>query len=178
MKKLLAGMVFLGAVSLPQMVQAQKLVCVNGDELLKESHYAKELKEQLSKKKAELIKKYQQKAQELIAKLKSLQKELSSGLLSEDAQKQKQQEFTKLQQQLQMLQMEAQQEAQKYITEQLQKLDKLTRTALKVLAKTIGFDAAMDCNALLYHSPKIDITPEVAKVIDQLAQQSNSTQKK
>ncbi len=175
MKKLLLGSALIGALALPQAVQAQKLVCVNGDELLKESHYAQELKAQLTKKKAELIKKYQQKAKELISKLKSLQRELSSGLLSEEAQKQKQEEYMKLQQQLQMLQMEAQQEAQRYITKQLQKLDSLTKAAVKALAKTVGFDAAIDCNALLYHSPKIDITPQVAKVIDQLASQNNET---
>ena len=174
MRKLLLGASLLGIFSIAPAVQAGEIVCVNGDELIKESHFAQQLKREVEAKKKEFIEKYQKKAQELVQKLQKLQKELSSGLLSEEAKKQKQEEYIKLQQELQQLQIEAQQEAQKYITEQLQRLDKLTKAALKALAKVKGFEAAVDCNALLYHSPEIDITKDVAKVVDQLAEQTKN----
>lgn len=153
-------------------VNATDVVCVNGNELIKDSQYAQQLKHEIEIKKQQIIVKYRQEAQKLIEQLQKLQKELSSGLLSSEAKKQKQEEYIKLQQRLQLLQLQAQQEVQKYISEQLQKLDKLTKAALKVLAKAKGFDIAADCNNLLYYSPNVDITKDVAKIIDQMVQKN------
>jgi len=179
MKKLLVKGLTLGFLALPLSVGAEEIVCVNGDELLKESHYAQELKQEIIEKRKELMEKYQKKAQEIAQKLKKIQEEVTSGLLSAEAQKQKREEYVKLQQELQTLQFQAQQEAQKFIAEQLQKLDSLTKAALKALAKVKGFKAALDCNSLLYYSKNIDITPEVAKIVDQLApKEGNETEKK
>ena len=178
MRKLLLGASLLGFLSLIPVAQAGEIVCVNGDELIKESQFAQKLKSEIEAKKREFIEKYQKRAQELIQKLQKLQQELSSGLLSEEAKKKKEEEFVKLQQELQTLQIEAQQEAQKYITEQLQKLDRLTKAALKALAKVKGFEAALDCNTLLYYSSDVDITKDVAKVVDQLAEQGEQSNPK
>ncbi len=153
-------------------VNATDVVCVNGNELIKDSQYAQQLKHEIEIKKQQIIAKYRQEAQKLIEQLQKLQKELSSGLLSSEAKKQKQEEYIKLQQRLQLLQLQAQQEVQKYISEQLQKLDKLTKAALKVLAKAKDFDIVADCNNLLYYSPSVDITKDVAKIIDQMVQKN------
>ena len=149
--------------------QSSEIVCVNGDELLKLSSYAQQLKQEVEAKKQEILNKYQQKAKQIVEKLKALQQELSSGLLSEEAKKEKQQEFMKLQAELQSLQMQMQQELRRYITQTLQNLDKLTKAALKALAQTEHFKVAADCKSLLYYDPSVDITKEVAKVLDQLA---------
>ena len=148
-----------------------EFVCVNGDELIKESRYAQKLKQEVAKKREEMLKQFRERAKELVTKIRQIQTELNSGMLSKDAKEEKQKELVKLQQELQMLQFTLQQEAQKYITAQLQKLDKLTKSALKALAKVKGFKVAYDCNALLYYDPSIDITDEVAKILDQLAQE-------
>ena len=153
-------------------VNATEVVCVDGNELIKDSQYAQQLKQEIEVKKQQIIAKYRQEAQKLIEQLQKLQKELSSGLLSPEAKKQKQEEYIKLQQKLQFLQIQAQQEVQKYIFQQLRKLDKLTKAALKVLVKVKGFDMVADCNNLLYYSANVDITKDVARVIDQMVQKN------
>lgn len=165
-----------GAFSLG--AKASEVVCVNGDELFKLSKYAQELKKEADKRRNEILSQYREKAQKLIEKLKSLQKELSSGLLSDEAKKQKQKEFMELQRELQTLQIQTQQEMQNYIKTTLENLDKLTKSALKVLSKTEGFKIALDCNAVLYYDPSADITKEVAKILDQLAKQAKETKTK
>ena len=152
--------------------KAADIVCVNGDELFKLSQYAQELKKEADKKRNEILSQYRQKAQKIIERLKALQQELSSGLLSDEAKKQKQKEFMELQRELQMLQIQTQQEMQRYIKTALENLDKLTKSALKVLSKTEGFKVALDCNSVLYYSPSVDITKEVAKILDQLAKEA------
>ncbi|RTZ61370.1 MAG: hypothetical protein DSZ31_00395 [Gammaproteobacteria bacterium] len=152
-------------------------VCVNGDKLLKESEYAQKLKKEVEKKRKEFIEKFQEKARELVTKIRQLQTELSSGMLSDEAKKEKQKELIKLQQELQMLQITTQQEVQRYITSQLQKLDKLTKSALKALSRVKGFKVALDCNAVLYYDPSVDITDEVAKILDQLAEEAEAEKK-
>jgi outer membrane protein len=163
---------FLGIVGFLNLGYSQNLVCVNGDELIKDSVYASELKQQLEEEQKQFQEKYQKKAQELLNRLKQLQKELQSGLLSDEAKKEKEKEFLKLQKELQQLQFQAQMEAQKLVMEKLKKLDKLTKAALKVLSQTEGFSAAVDCKNLLYYDPSIDITKKVAKILDQLAEKS------
>ncbi len=165
-KKFLPALGFFGILTLGY---SQGLVCVNGDELLKDSVYAAQLKQQLEEEQKKLQEKYKKLAQQIVEKLKKLQKELQSGLLSDKAKQEKQQEFVKLQQQLQQLQFQAQMEGQRLVMEKLKQLDKLTKAALKALAQTEGFEAAIDCKSLLYYDPSIDITKKVAKVLDQLA---------
>ena len=153
-------------------VTAGELVCVNGDKLFELSTAAKQLKSEMEQKRNEIIKDYQAKFQEIQKKLQTLQQELQSGLLTDEAKKQKQKEFIKLQQELQKLQIQAQMELQKFAEQQLKKLDKLVKSSLKALAKTEGFKAVTDCQRLIYYEPDIDITPKVAKVIDQIAKTS------
>jgi outer membrane protein len=148
---------------------ATELVCVNGDELFKLSNAAQQLKKEMEQKRDQIIKNYQNKAQDIQKKLQTLQQELQSGLLTDEAKKAKQEEFIKLQQELQKLQYQAQMELQKFAGQQLKKLDELVKSALKALSKTEGFKAVADCQRLLYADPSIDITQKVAKVIDQIA---------
>ena len=172
LKKVKAALLALsfGAISLG--ANASEIVCVNGDELLKVSQFAQELKKEVEQKREEIISQYQQKAQKILERLKSLQQELSSGLLSDEAKKKKQREYMQLQAQLQTLQMETQQQLQQYLSQTLKKLDQITKAALKVLAKTENFKVAADCKSLLYYDPSVDITKQVAKILDQLARQA------
>jgi len=178
MKKNFLGLVLVitSMVGLP--LSAAEVVCVDGNELLKYSQYGQELKQNVEQKKVEIMTKYRQKAQNLIKKLEKIRNELSSGLLSEDAKKEKQKELVKIQQELQLLQLQAQQEIQMYINQQLQKLDKLAKSALKALSQVKGFEIAIDCNSLLYYSPKVDITKDVAKIVDQLWKKENNVSQK
>ncbi|HIP86756.1 MAG TPA: OmpH family outer membrane protein [Aquifex sp.] len=171
MKKLLQTFLVLSTVGVFTSYGVD-FVCVNGDKLLKESEYAQKLKKEVEKKREKFTENFQEKARQLVKRIRELQNELSSGMLNDEAKREKQKELIKLQQELQMLQITIQQELRKYITSQLKKLDTLTKSALKALAKVKGFKVASDCNALLYYDPSVDITDEVAKVLDQLAEEA------
>jgi Skp family chaperone for outer membrane proteins len=175
LKKVLPALGLFGVLSVGF---STELVCVNGDELLKESTYLSKLDKNF-KEKGKHFQELQKKIQEIVQKLKKLQKELQSGLLSDEAKKQKQQEFIKLQQQLQQLQIEIQYEYSK-LSKEFQKFNQLVtksvKASLKTLAKTEGFKAAVDCKNLLYYDKSIDITAKVAKVLDQFASQTKGVQ--
>ena len=172
LKKLAAfGGVILG-LGLVGKGYAAELVCVNNQVVLEKSTYAQTIKQKLEQKKNELMKKYSEKAKTLQQQLQAIQQQINSGLLSEDAKKEKEKELSRIAQQLQMLQFQMQQEYNQYMEQQLQKLSEVEQAALKALAKTLGFKAAVDCRALLYYSPQIDITDQTIKVMDQMAKQS------
>ncbi len=170
MKKLLAGLAIIGASA--HTLNAADLVCVNGDKLIQESNYAKELKNQLQQKAKELQQQIASKIKAIQNKLSQLQKELQSGVLTKEAKKAKEEEFIKLQQQLQMYQLQYQQQLRAYFQSEFKKLNDLVQAALKALAKTEGFKAAANCKDLLYYDPSIDITTQVVKLVDQLAKQA------
>jgi Skp family chaperone for outer membrane proteins len=172
LKKLAAfGGVILG-LGLVGKGYAAELVCVNNQEVLKVSSYAKSVQEQILKKKQEMMEEFKKKLEPLKQQMEALQKQIQSGLLSQEAVEEKRKELAKLQQQMQLLMMQAQQEYMRYAEEQYQKLTQLEQAALKALEKTLGFKAVVDCQQLLYYSPEIDITNQTAKVIDQLAKQA------
>jgi len=159
--------IFTGVFS-TNVAAATDLVCVNGDELFKLSKAAQQIKQEMEEKRKEILENFKKQAADIQKKLQTLQQELQSGLLTDEAKKQKQEEFIKLQQELQRLQFQAQMELQKFATQQLKKLDQFVKSALKALAQTEGFKAVEDCQRLLYYKPEIDITKEVAKVMDQM----------
>ena len=115
-------------------------------------------------------------SQEIKKKLEKIQQELNSGLLSEEAKKEKQKEYINLQMELQQLQYQLSQELQEYAQKVLKKLDNMTRMAVKALQRTLGFKAVADCNALFYYDKSIDISPMVAKILDQMAKENKSNQ--
>ena len=176
-KKLLlvTGFIGIGAAS---QVYATDLVCVNGDELMEQSNYAKEIKEKLQQRAQELQKQIEAKVKEIQNRLSQLQKELQSGLLTKEAKEAKQKEFIKLQQELQMYQLQYQQQIRMYFQEEFKKLDALVKAALKALAQTEHYKAVANCKDLLYYDPSIDITQSVVKLVDQMAKQSKEKKQK
>jgi Skp family chaperone for outer membrane proteins len=151
---------------------ATELVCVNNQEILEISTYAKHIQQLVQQKEQELKKQLEQKVQPLQQKLMAIQQQIQSGLLSQEAVKQKQQEALKIQQQIQQLVIETQQEYQKFAQEQFDKLTQLEKAALKALSKTLGFKSVIDCRAFIYYTPEVDITEQTAKVMDQLAKEA------
>jgi len=168
-KRVALGFAALGFFSLQ--LNASELVCVNGDKLFKETTYAQKLKGQIQKKAQILQKEFNEKTKSLQEKLKQIQKELQSGLLTKEAKKAKEAEFIKLQRELQMYQLQYQQEMRNYFQSEFKKLNDLVKTALEALSKKEGFKAVLNCQDLLYNNPSIDITDEVAKLVDQLAKE-------
>ena len=155
---------------------SSELVCVSADELFEQSTYAQTLKKQMENKRKEIFQEFSKKAQEIKKKLEKIQQELNSGLLSEEAKKEKQKEYINLQMELQQLQYQLSQELQEYAQKVLKKLDNMTRMAVKALQKTLGFKAVADCNAFFYYDKSIDISPMVAKILDQMAKENKSNQ--
>jgi len=174
-RKLLAGMVLLGSTlggGFFKSSQAVELVCVSGNQLLQESQFAQKIKQQLQQKRNQLIEEFKKKAQELQEKMKKLQEEVTSGLLSKEEREKKEKQLEELNKQLQMLQIQTQQQIMAYTQQQLQLLDKLAKEAIKALSQSLGFKAAIDCTQLLYYDKSIDITPQVAKILDQMAKEA------
>ena len=131
----------------------------------------------MQKKAQQLQKEFNEKTKSLQEKLKQIQKELQSGLLTKEAKKAKEEEFIKLQRELQMYQLQYQQEMRKYFQSQFKKLNDLVKAALEALSKREGFKAVLNCQDLLYNDPSVDITDEVAKLVDQLAKEVQKGEK-
>ena len=168
-KRIVLGLTTVGIATLQ--TNASELVCVNGDKLFKETNYAQQLKEQMQKMAQQLQREFNEKTKTIQEKLKQIQKELQSGLLTKEAKKAKEEEFIKLQRELQMYQLQYQQEMRNYFQSQFKKLNELVKSALEALSKKEGFKAVLNCQDLLYNDPSIDITDEVAKLVDQLAKE-------
>jgi len=167
LKKLAAfGGVILGLVGNGY---AAELVCVDNQRIFELSSYAKSVQEQILKKRQELMSQFQNRIREIQQKITAVEQQIKSGLLSEEAVKQKREELAKLQEQLQRLVIQSQQEWNAYMQQEYEKLGKLEKAALEALSKTMGFKAVVDCQMLIYHSPEVDVTEQTAKVIDQLA---------
>jgi len=161
-----AALGFLGAAN------AAELVCVNNEEILKRSSYALKVQQEVQQKEQELKAALEQKVKPLQEKLNLLQQQIQSGLLSQEAVKQKQEEMLQIQRQIQQMVIETQAEFQKFAQERFQSLDELEKKALEMLARQYGFKAVIDCRALLYYSPEIDMTDETARAMDDLASRS------
>ncbi|NPB05247.1 MAG: OmpH family outer membrane protein [Aquificae bacterium] len=160
------------AVVLSTAAPAAELVCVNGDALMEQTRYAQELKKEVEARVAEIQRRIEEQTEQIREKLETLQKELESGLLSEEVKREKEQEFLRLQEELRRYQVQYQQEVQQYLQQEFLKFNELVKAALKALAQVEGFKAVVNCGDLLYYDPSIDITEEVAKTIDQLAEQA------
>ncbi len=151
------GMLLVAGVS----SYANSFACVDTQEVMQKSTFAKSLGSSINQKVSEA----RQKLQTYEKQLQNLQKEIESKALSKQAKKQKIKEY----EDVRLKAMEYQQDVQKEIQAMQEKAGKEFTNALKLAVNSYAsshhLEGVFDCNQMLYYK-NLDITPTVIKAID------------
>ena len=161
-KMLKASVLAVGLLSvLSASSYAGSFACVDTQEVMQKSTFAKSLGKSLNDKVSEIRKKLKSYETEL----QNLQREIESKAISKQAKKQKIKEY----EDLRLKALEYQQDAQKELQAMQEKAGKEFTEALKnavtSYAKSHNLEGVFDCNQMLY-TGNLDITPSIIKTID------------
>jgi len=159
MKKLLLLSALVGSLAFAE----QKFACIDPNRILSESKAVAQAQEQLRKK----VQEYQSQLDQKQKKLEELRTQIESRGLRQKAREEKIKEYQKVEAEA----LELQEKAQKEIAQLKAKLEdeilNKVRNISQDLAKKNGYMGILDCTALVYKDPSMDITDTVIKSLDQ-----------
>ncbi|MGC8677940.1 MAG: OmpH family outer membrane protein [Hydrogenobaculum sp.] len=135
--------------------------CVDTQEVMQKSTFAKSLGKSLNEKVNEIRKKLQ--AYE--AELQNLQKEIESKAISKQAKKQKIKEYENVRLKALEYQQDAQKELQAMQEKAGEEFTEALKNAVTSYAKSHNLDGVFDCNQMLY-TGNLDITSSIIKTLD------------
>jgi outer membrane protein len=150
-----------GVLAITSFSYAGGFACVDTQEVMQKSTYAKELGDSINKK----VQEVKQKLKSYETTLQNLQKEIESKAISKQAKKQKIKEY----EDVRLKAIEYQQDAQKQLQAMQEKAGReftqTLKTAVTNYAKSHNLEGVFDCNQMLY-TGNLDITSTIIKTID------------
>ncbi len=151
------------AIFIAPAIAEQKFMCVDPGRILQESKLVKTKETQLRSK----VEDYQKQLDQINRRLEDLKKQIESKAIAQKVREEKIKEYQRLESEG----LELQQKANKELSELKGKMEEEIGTKVKAIAEEIGkkqgLTGIIDCSALLYRSPEIDITQEVIQRLDQ-----------
>ncbi len=157
---------------------APEIVCVNNEKIPQISQYAQKVLNELKNRQLQLQQEIEKEIAPLRQKLQAIEQQIQSGLLTEKAKKEKEEEAAKIRQKINEIVMKKQREFQEYAQNKTQEVINTEKAALEVLSKTMGYKAVTDCRFFIYFNPSINVTEQVAKIMDQIGLKKEKQPKK